>query len=100
LKKAGLNFEEDNSPAATEEQFMDGTKWVITGSFENFKPREKAGELIKKYGGELLSSVTGKTTHLLAGSDAGSKLDKAKTFGTKIVGEKEFLQIIESKILK
>ena len=50
---------------------------------------------IKKYGGEVLSSVSGKTTHLLCGEEAGSKLEKAKSVGANIVDEQTFIKMIE-----
>ena len=94
LKEAGLNFVEDQKKKEKiENQFLVNTKWVITGSFENFKPREKAGELIEKYGGEVLTSVSTKTTHLLCGESAGSKLDKARSLNVAIVEEKEFIDL-------
>jgi DNA ligase (NAD+) len=95
LKKSGLNFKQETISTQSENQFLKGTKWVITGSFENFKPRDIAGGLIKKYGGELSESVSSKTTFLLCGIEAGSKLDKAKNLGIKIIDEKTFLKIIE-----
>jgi DNA ligase (NAD+) len=68
--------------------------WCVTGSFETFKPRELAMEEVKKRGGAVVSAVSSKTTHLLAGSAAGSKLEKARKLGVKVVGEKEFLAML------
>ncbi len=100
LKKAGLKFYMDEKNGLSDkEKFLAKTKWVITGSFENYKPREKAGELIKLYGGEVLSSVTSNTTHLLCGEKPGSKLDKAKELGVNIVFEDDFIRIINNKKL-
>jgi len=65
--------------------------WCVTGSFERFKPREKAMDEVVARGGKYSSSVTGKTTHLLAGAQPGGKLQKAKKLGVKIVSETEFL---------
>jgi len=98
LRKAGLKFsaekrkEEEKLP-----QIFSGQVWCVTGSFEHFKPREKAMEEVKKRGGRVTSSVTGATTHLLAGENPGSKLDKAREYGTKIVTEGEFLRMLEGK---
>lgn len=100
LKNAGLNFEyQENIVLNENELFMENTKWVITGSFENFKPREKAGEIIKKYGGEIISMVSSKTTHLLCGESPGSKLEKAEKLNVSIIKEDDFLKMINNKKL-
>jgi len=77
---------------------MSGQRWCITGQFEHFKPRSKAGEEIEKQGGEIVSSVSKKTTHLLAGEKAGSKLSKAQALGINIVSEKTFLTLLAKGI--
>jgi DNA ligase (NAD+) len=98
LKKKGLKFEyEDINEIDESEKFLKNTKWVITGSFQNYKPRDKAGDIIKKYGGEVLGSVSSKTTHLLCGESPGSKLDKAEKLGVKIVDETEFIEMVEGE---
>ena len=66
---------------------------VLTGTLENFK-RSEAQKLIEERGGECQSSVTAKTTLVVAGEAAGSKLDKAKKLGIKIIDEAEFKKII------
>ena len=92
LREAGLTFE-----AVVKEQPAEGLMvfagqvWCVTGSFDQFKPRSLAEELIKELGGRVVSSVTGKTTHLLAGTGAGSKLSKAEKLGVEIVEEAEFI---------
>ena len=70
--------------------------WCVTGSFDHFKPRSRATEEIARRGGRITSSVTSKTTHLLAGAAAGSKLKKAQDLGVTVVSEDEFLQLLES----
>ncbi len=98
LKKSGLKFKKDFSSDLTrEEKFLAGTKWVITGSFEKYRPREKAGELIKLYGGEILQAVTSGTTHLLCGDKPGSKLDRARELKIRVINENEFDDIIYNK---
>ena len=69
-----------------------GQSWCITGSFSHFKPRDLAAEEIKKRGGKVLTSPSSKTTRLLAGEGAGSKLEKAKKLGIQIISEEEFLK--------
>jgi len=62
---------------------------VITGTLPSLG-REEAKAMIKDRGGKVSSAVSKKTDYLLLGADAGSKLDDAKKFGTKIVEEGEF----------
>lgn len=96
LKKIGLNFEEE-IPKEKEEAVLpfSGQVWVITGSFEHFQPRSKAAEEIEKRGGKTAGSVSSKTTHLLAGSAAGSKLQKAQKLDVTIVSESQFLDMLQ-----
>lgn len=96
LKKAGVHMSsaEDESDEAPLEKTLEGTVWCVTGSFEHFNPRSKAMEEVEKRGGRTVSSVTGKTTHLLAGKNGGSKLSEAERLGVKIVSEEEFLRMI------
>lgn len=90
LQSLGLNFSyqiaKQNLP-----KIFEGETWCVTGSFINFQPRDKAMDLVVLYGGKKVSSVSKNTTHLLAGEGAGSKLEKAKQLGIKIVNELEFL---------
>jgi DNA ligase (NAD+) len=71
-----------------------GQVWCVTGSFQHFQPRELAMEEVKKRGGKVSPSVTSKTTHLLAGENPGSKLDKARKLGVRLVEEEEFLRLL------
>jgi DNA ligase (NAD+) len=97
LKEAGLRFSEERAaPGETLPQSFSGQTWCVTGSFEHFKPRELAMEEVKKRGGRFSSAVTSKTTHLLAGPGAGSKLEKARELGVQIVDEAQFLKMIQS----
>lgn len=96
LKTAGLNFKLKQVNKSSN-QFLSDTKWVVTGSFTNFKPRDKAKELIKNYGGEVLTSISAKTTFLLCGKEAGSKLEKAKSLGIKIIEEDDFITMIKQE---
>lgn len=75
---------------------LEGTKWVVTGSFENFKPRELAKEEIIKRGGETTAAVSKKITHLLVGENPGSKYDKGVKLGINIVTEEQFLEMIKN----
>lgn len=76
-----------------EEGSFAGEKVVLTGSLASFT-RGEAGKLIESLGGEVLSSVTKQTTLVVAGDAAGSKLEKAKKLGIKIIGEDEFKALL------
>ncbi len=69
---------------------------VLTGTLENYK-RSEAQKLIEERGGECQSSVTAKTTLVIAGEAAGSKLDKAKKLGIKIIDEATFTEMLFNK---
>jgi DNA ligase (NAD+) len=71
-----------------------GKTFVITGSLESMS-REAAKERIRERGGEASESVGAKTNYLVAGSEPGSKYEKAKKLGVPIVGEKEFLELLK-----
>ncbi len=72
-----------------------GEKIVLTGTLLSFK-RDEASKIIESLGGEVVSSVSKKTTIVLAGENAGSKLDKAKALGIKIIDEEIFKSLINT----
>lgn len=95
LAEAGLSMEEELPTQVDEgEKPFAGQLWCVTGRFNNFKPRSLAESEIKKRGGTLVSQVSGKTTHLLAGSAPGSKHNTAISLGVKIVSEEEFIELL------
>ena len=67
---------------------------VLTGTLQEFK-RSEAQKLIEERGGECQSAVTAKTTLVIAGEAAGSKLDKAKKLGIKVIDEAQFKEMIK-----
>jgi DNA ligase (NAD+) len=69
-----------------------GKTFVLTGTLPNMK-REEASAKIEALGGKVSGSVSGNTDFVLAGEEAGSKLDKAQKLGVKIISEKEFLEM-------
>ena len=92
LKKAGVNtksLEEDN-----QDNRFEGMTFVLTGSLEKYT-REEASNIIEKFGGKTSSSVSKKTTYVLAGEEAGSKLTKAQNLGVTIINEEEFEKMIK-----
>jgi DNA ligase (NAD+) len=91
LRRHGLNFGGQEGAPKVDDR-LEGTTWVITGTLS--KPREAFAELIRSHGGRLASSVSGKTDFLLAGEEAGSKLDKARTLNVRIVKAADFHRLI------
>ena len=87
LKDAGVNMQRQKQE--NEDDRFAGKTFVLTGSLEKYS-REEASDIIEKFGGKTSSSVSKKTTYLLAGEDAGSKLTKAQSLGIQIISEKEF----------
>lgn len=71
-----------------------GEKVVLTGTLSLFK-RDEAGKIIERLGGQVVGSVSKKTTMVLAGESAGSKLDKARELGIKIIDEETFKDLIK-----
>ncbi|MBA3723157.1 MAG: NAD-dependent DNA ligase LigA [Parachlamydiaceae bacterium] len=67
--------------------------FVLTGTLENYT-RTGAASLIKERGGKVIDSVSKKTDFILAGSDPGSKLEKGRSLGVKILSEKEFIEML------
>lgn len=97
LKKAGLKFSSEQRKPIKDNFFKDKT-FVLTGTLSSFS-RDEAAERIKKLGGKVASSVSKNTDYVIAGEKAGSKLDKAKSLGVKILNEDEFLKLLdENKI--
>jgi DNA ligase (NAD+) len=74
-----------------------GKTFVLTGTLPTLS-RDEASALIREAGGNVTGSVSKNTDFLLAGEEAGSKLDKAKELGVKILTEKELLQMLGSKL--
>lgn len=68
--------------------------FVLTGTLDNLT-RDEAKEMIRNVGGKISSSVSKKTDYVIAGVQAGSKLDKAQKLGVKIISEKEFLKLVK-----
>ena len=90
LTEAGVNLRAEKKKAATS-NILAGMTFCITGTLS--EPRDKFEKIIADNGGGTTSSVSKKTTYLLAGETAGSKLDKAKQLGVKILNEKEFEEL-------
>ena len=92
LKEYGVNmnaYQDENIDSRFE-----GKVFVLSGALEKFT-RKEAEELIEKYGGKTSGSVSKKTSYVLAGEDAGSKLTKANELGITVITEEEFSQMIK-----
>jgi DNA ligase (NAD+) len=93
LRKAGVNFTEPRVVAAG--GALSGKTVVITGTLPTLS-RTKATEVVEQAGGRVTNSVSKATSFLVAGDEAGSKLEKARALGIEIIDEKELLKRIES----
>ena len=91
LKAAGvkIDFESD-----VKDMRFEGMTFVLTGTLPTMD-RKEASALIESYGGKTSGSVSKKTTYVLAGEDAGSKLAKAKELGVSIISENDLLKMIK-----
>ena len=91
LREAGVSFE---SKEAVKDSRFAGMTFVLTGELSNYK-RDEAAAIIESFGGKASSSVSKKTSVVLAGENAGSKLQKAIELGVKIIDEAEFETMIK-----
>lgn len=91
FRELGLNMESQTQ--ITDTRFA-GMTFVLTGTLPTYK-RSEAAAIIEGFGGKTASSVSKKTTYVLAGEEAGSKLDKANALGVPVIDEAEFLKMTE-----
>ena len=91
FKELGLNME--SNTVITDTRF-DGMTFVLTGTLPTYK-RNEAAAIIEGFGGKTASSVSKKTTYVLAGEEAGSKLDKANALGVAVIDEATFNEMIK-----
>ena len=78
---------------STDNRF-EGKTFVLTGALSKYS-RDEASDIIEKLGGKTSSSVSKKTSYVLAGEDAGSKLTKAQNLGVTVITEEEFEDMIK-----
>ena len=91
LKEAGVNMTSSVQIAGDK---LAGKTFVLTGTLQRFS-RSEAGERIEALGGKVSSSVSKKTSYVVAGEEAGSKLTKAQSLGIPVLTEEEFLTLLE-----
>lgn len=92
LKKAGLNLKALPQELEVRGGVLAGKKFVITGTLS--QPREEFIRRIQAQGGSVAGSVSAKTDFVLGGEEAGSKLEKAKALGVRVISEKEFEKLV------
>ncbi len=91
LRDAGVSFE---SREERRDSRFAGMTFVLTGTLEHFT-RDEASAIIESYGGKSASSVSNKTSYVLAGENAGSKLTKAESLGVPVISEQDFAAMIQ-----
>lgn len=94
MQKLGVEIQNPSSPQAGAQQPLAGMNIVITGTLP--VPRDEVKDLIESLGGKSASSVSKKTTYVLAGEEAGSKLDKARELEVPIIDWDQFQKLIKS----
>ena len=93
LRQAGVNMESLEQEENIDNRF-EGKTFVLTGSLEKYS-RNEAADIIEKFGGKTLGSVSKKTDYVLAGEEAGSKLAKAEKLGITVINENQFEELIK-----
>jgi DNA ligase (NAD+) len=94
LRAAGVRTEIERGTETTVDEKFSGKQFVLTGTLENFT-RDEARALIEGRGGRVTSSVSKKTDYVVAGEEAGSKLDKAIALGVSVIDEPTFKSLLD-----
>ncbi|MBN2028510.1 MAG: NAD-dependent DNA ligase LigA, partial [Actinobacteria bacterium] len=93
LTEAGVNMEEEVEEGPRN---LEGLTFVLTGGLDSMT-RDEARQALEGRGAKVSSSVSRKTDYVVAGSDPGSKYDKARELGVKIIGESELIALLEGR---
>jgi DNA ligase (NAD+) len=94
LRLAGVKTELEQRASSSADERFAGKQFVLTGKMESYT-RDEARAVIEARGGRVNSSVSKKTDYVVAGEDAGSKLDKATELGVTVIDEEQFRKMIE-----
>ncbi|MCD6220987.1 NAD-dependent DNA ligase LigA [bacterium] len=98
LKKAGVETSREEKEIEKKD-VLSGLTFVITGTLKNYT-RDEITDYIKSLGGKVSSSVSKKTDYIICGEEPGSKLQRGKQLGIKIISEEEFEQLVKEKVEK
>jgi len=93
LKEAGVKMEKEKKEVEVT-QHLAGKSFVFTGALDSYT-RKEASEQVRKYGGDVKSSVSSRTSYLVVGDNPGSKYDQAQDLDVEILNEDEFKELIE-----
>jgi len=96
-ERAGVSYEKRGVGVAEEavREVLEGKTFVFTGRIS--MPREEARGIVERLGGKVASSVSKRTDYVVAGEEAGSKLDTAVRLGVRIIDEEMFMRLIKEK---
>jgi DNA ligase (NAD+) len=93
LESLGVNMK-STGPVRGKKRALEGKTLVVTGTLQKYT-RDEIEELITQHGGHAASSVSKKTDYVVAGENAGSKLEKAKELGVKVIAEEDFERLVK-----
>jgi len=93
LKQIDIVYDDIGSSAGGAKKLFEGKSFVFTGTLPTLD-RDVAQDMVRKNGGDVSSSVSKKTSYVVAGAEAGTKLDKAKELGVTVISEEEFLGMV------
>ena len=96
LREAGVRLKDEGGAEPTG-QTLAGKRFVVTGRMERFS-RSEIEDKVKELGGSVSGSVSKKTDHLIAGADAGSKLEDAQKLGVETIDEERFLELAQGSV--
>ena len=95
LRSHGVKLTQDTEVSVSGAVNLGGKTFVVTGTLARYS-REEVEDLIKRHGGKATGSVSKKTSYLVAGENAGSKLEKARQLGVPILSEEDFEKLISA----